>query len=71
MFIVETFSDFVTAVARYRGECPVDWRNGQCAFNLLVRVRPDLSEMIRGSLMDPFYRDDRLIDFYDYLSRNW
>lgn len=31
------------------------WRWGQTLFNVLEQVRPDLSEQIRGTDLDPFY----------------
>lgn len=33
------------------------YRYGQVLFNTLARVRPDLSEQIRGTKLDPFYAD--------------
>lgn len=72
MFIVETFSHFVRAVAHFtNGEMPETWRQGQGAFNLLVQVRPDLAELIRGSDIDPFNQDSNLTLFYDFVMRHW
>lgn len=72
MTIIDTFSDFVTAAAIYtNGGMPANWRIGQGAFNLLVRVRPDIAEMLRGSDFDPFHNDNRLPLFYDFVMRNW
>lgn len=69
--IVETFTDFCRAAADYADHYPVGWRAGQATFNLLVRVRPDLAEMVRGSDFDPFYDDARLPLFYDFVARHW
>ena len=73
--LVETYADFVTAVAKftdsYRAEMPITWRVGQGAFNLLVQIRPDIAEMVRGSDYDPFYDNSRLPLFYDFVMRNW
>lgn len=69
--LVVTFSDFVVAVADFMGRRPESWRAGQTAFNLLVQVNPTVAEMVRGSDFDPFYRDDRLVDFYDFVCRHW
>lgn len=41
-----------------------DERIGQAAFNVLNELDPDLADMIRGSLVDPFYKDSRLPEFY-------
>jgi hypothetical protein len=36
-----------------------NWRVGQCAFNALTTMRPELAEFIRGTELDPFYADIR------------
>lgn len=50
-------------------------RYGQIAFNMLAHIRPDLSERVRGSDMDPFYAthtdDDKLRRFREFLETNW
>lgn len=72
MIVIETFKDFVIHGADYANQMAYHkWRKGQSLFNLLVRIRPDLAEMIRGSDYDPFNRDERLPDFYDFLIRHW
>ena len=38
-----------------------EWRQGQCTFNVLAEVRPDLSEQLRATPLDAF-RDDRLLN---------
>lgn len=50
-------------------------RYGQAMFNHLVIVRPDLSERVRGTDMDPFYVEqlshpdwDRFVKF---IETNW
>lgn len=70
--IVDTFGDFCTAGAHFTREAEKwGWRHGQALFNLLDRVRPDLAGLLRDSDFDPFYQNDRLPDFYDFLSRHW
>lgn len=39
-------------------------RKGQKAFNDLYQVDPDIANLIRGTINDPFYNDKRLPDFY-------
>ncbi len=51
-----------------------EWRWGQTCFNVLYRVRPDLSEQIRGHFpRDPFnVRDGQpLTDFSLWLEDAW
>lgn len=50
------------------------WRHGQTAFNVLYRLRPDLSEQVRATPLDPFHclDDDPRIDrFYEWVATNW
>lgn len=48
------------------------WRYGQAAFNVLHAHRPDLSEQIRGTRLDPFPdRDGLQPEFYGWLRANW
>ena len=44
------------------------WREGQAAFNALHEVDPDLANEIRGTRLDPFYRDDKLPEFFAAVS---
>ena len=68
MILIDTFNDFIVHGSQYR---PAGHRAGQAQFNLLVKVRPDLAEMVRGSDFDPFHRDERLPEFYGFLARHW
>ena len=65
-----TLPEFCVAV-RDRGYTHPGERAGQAAFNVLVEARPDLSEQIRTTDLDPFYHDDRLPAFYNWLFYNW
>lgn len=68
-----TFSEYVGEVTEAFHHTPNEWRHGQAAFNVLWRLRPDLSEQIRGRHhdIDPFYDDVRLPAFYEWVERNW
>lgn len=47
-------------------------RAGQAAFNVLVEERPDLSEEIRTTSLDPFYARAGISDeFCTWLYDNW
>lgn len=50
-----------------------DWRYGQALFNALTYVRPDLSEQVRATPIDPFFRDLDNIDpaLWAFLMENW
>lgn len=55
-----TYSEFDELVAREFNKCeqeqPGEWRIGQVYFNTLLKVRPDIAEEMRGSLVDPFFK---------------
>lgn len=70
--LVATFVDFLHAVASYMDH-PANQGNrpGQVAFNMLDRVRPDLSFMLEDSLDNPFHNDAALPGFYDFVARHW
>ena len=65
-----SYDDFCMKVAANQAIAR-SWRSGQAAFNTLHEVRPDLSERVRGTGLDPFYRDERLKEFYDFVEANW
>lgn len=65
-----TLSDFYAGVAEYNKANPAQ-RHGQALFNYLWSVRPDLSEQIRSTELDPFYEDKRLPETYEWLMDNW
>ena len=46
-------------------------RYGQWAFNVLTVVRPDISEVIRGTAFDPFFKDERMERFWSEVERLW
>lgn len=48
-----------------------DIRKGQHAFNLLRRVRADLAEKVSGTERDPFYRDQNMPAFWNFIAREW
>ena len=46
-------------------------RKGQSAFNLLCSLRPDLSEQVRATPLDPFYQDEILPAFFSWVKEHW
>ncbi len=57
----KTYDEFVAKVNRLHaqlGEDIENWRYGQTYFNVLASIRSDLSETIRGTPYDPFYKDE-------------
>jgi hypothetical protein len=45
-----------------------DWRMGQCVFNALHRIRPDIADKyVRATACDPFYQDHKITDMWSEL----
>lgn len=64
----KTLGEYIIQFART--DIP-EQRQGQMAFNLLTVMHPVLAERIRGSVRDPFYRDERLPEFFDFVGVFW
>ena len=45
-----------------------EWRKGQIAYNVLAAANLEWAEEIRATDLDPFYRDERLDDFWRWLN---
>ena len=48
-----------------------DYREGQAHFNTLAIWRPDLSAQIVGTPVDPYYLDERIDGFLQWLDCRW
>lgn len=66
-----TFEWYKNTVSTRRFSEAKHQRAGQYAFNLLADIRPDISEKIRGSFIDPFYRDEKLPAFMAAVEQEW
>lgn len=64
----KTFGEYVT---RFASHPIAGLREGQRAFNLLVVMHPTLAEKVRGSMIDPFYQDERLPAFFEFVAAEW
>lgn len=68
-----SLADYWAGLLKYCEKHP-HWRYGQCAFNYLSQVNPNLGEKVRSSPVDPFYVDHNhptLTKFSDFLKENW
>lgn len=69
-----TFDQFLLVVQvkyeKARSADP-DLRVGQHFFNTLYVIRPDLADGIRGTKLDPFYRNDVPQETYNHLIDRW
>lgn len=64
----KTFGEYVT---RFTSPHAPGQREGQRAFNLLAAMHPVLAERVRLTRVDPFYRDDRLPAFFEFIAAEW
>ena len=55
--MTQQFNQFMTEVSAAWQESKGSLRYGQVLFNTLCEVRPGLAEQLRGSNIDPFYKD--------------
>lgn len=66
-----TFEDYLhAAVTTTLREHP-EYRYGQALFNTLHVLRPDISERLRGSAVDPFYNSDLAGEFLLAVAGMW
>lgn len=61
---------FFAYAIRYAADNPSQ-RRGQAFFNALYQVRPEIANAIRGTTLDPFYRDERIPAFAEHLVECW
>lgn len=64
----DKFLQTIPEIARY-----YEWRYGQALFNALTKIRPQLAEKVRGTTIDPFYRDhaDIAPELFSLLQGEW
>lgn len=69
-----TVDEFFDYVEQAVGSYPT-WRPGQCLFNHLYYVRPDLADQIRATDKDPFFsdtkHDSRYVKAAEFIRENW
>ena len=69
-----SFNDFLADVSikyEHQKNTPGHWRYGQMYFNLLSEARPDISDRIKGSSLDPYYKDVVAGVTHMFVESNW
>lgn len=68
-----SFDQFLADVYKMHENQPVkgDLRLGQIFFNTLISVRPHIAEQLRGSLLDPFYKERITQVVQDFVRERW
>jgi len=47
------------------------WRYGQCFFNILMDHNWRVAEKLRGSIIDPYHKDEVSAEVWDFLMDHW
>jgi len=67
--------DLAPVLKRYGEMCSEypHWRTGQCLFNALYEVYPDIADSMRGGREDPFYvnNKDQVDRCVEYIKNNY
>lgn len=68
----ETYKAFEELVKSLHGH-PTnrEQRLGQVYFNVLLSIRPDIAEKMRGTMFDPFHRDEIHPKVRDFVLTHW
>ena len=68
-----TYDEFHHQVVMVHASQPVkgDLRLGQIFFNNLCTVRPHIAEQLRGSMLDPFYKERITQVVQDFVRERW
>ena len=66
-----TYTDFIVASTQHYGQNRRDLRFGQAVFNVLASTRPDIAEELRGSTLDPFYKDSVSDEVWQFIKSKW
>ena len=67
------YDQFLNKVQQLHATQPVksDLRLGQIFFNKLCDVRPAIAEQLRGSMLDPFYKERITQVVSDFVRERW
>lgn len=66
----QQYADFFAKVCDYAFANP-HIRIGQAYFNMLEDVNPELANGLRGTDLDPFYRESVSEETHTYVQYNW
>lgn len=68
-----TYEEFAHKINQMYLTQPVkdDLRLGQIYFNELCNVRPHIAEQLRGSMLDPFFKQRITQVVHDFVKNHW
>lgn len=70
MHYAQQYADFYAQVCEYVASHP-HIRIGQAYFNMLEDINPKLANGLRGTALDPFYRESVSEETHIYVQYNW
>lgn len=65
-----TYFEYLEEVRRQAKANP-GWRRGQTYFKVLEKIRPDISNKVCGTDIDPYHNDGCLDEFCVFVLENW
>lgn len=65
-----SYEDFLALVDKYHQSIKTN-RYGQTYFLVLSSAKPQLAELLRGSLHDPFHKDSISEQTHQYVKSKW
>lgn len=68
--VEQTYLDWFDMATRYAARHS-DQRLGQALFNSLNHVNRVLANSVRGSVVDPFFDNQHIPAFINYVEKNW
>ena len=67
-----SYNEFLEAVDKaFQHPSASKYRYGQLYFNMLDKYRPDLTEKIRGTALDPFQKEEVTKETHQFAINNW
>jgi hypothetical protein len=68
-----TYEKFLADVHQMHENQPIEGylRLGQIYFNVLCSVRPHIAEQLRGSMLDPFFKERITQVVQDFVRERW
>jgi hypothetical protein len=66
-----TYPQFIIKVTEHYGNNRRALRFGQAVFNVLDSMRPDIANELRGSSIDPFYKDSVPREVWEFIKERW
>jgi len=64
------YEEFLVLVEKYERLVP-DWNYGTAYFNILTSVKPQLADLIRKTIYDPYNKDTVNDETHNFVKSKW